>query len=206
MGYRSPVQSGPPAWLVVLAGALLVFGGYFLWSGVRNFMQSSLQAFMLPTPTSVPEAQTRQVPTLEPRFTPVPTRTPVPPCQDFVVVVDEAIVRECPSTNCAIADVRREGQVVCVLERDYVSEEWYIVDLDASQFFTSLAYMHESLMRPLNPTPTPSITNTPLPTVTPMPTQTPLPTLGATSTPDPSISPTPSPTFTASPTPPLISG
>jgi len=96
--------------------------------------------------------------------------------------------------------------VICVLERDYTDDEWFIVDLDDSQFFTTLGYMHESLLRPLNPTPTPSITNTPLPTLTPMPSNTPLPTPPPTDTPNPATPATPTPTFTPSPTPPLVSG
>lgn len=206
MTYRSPGDSGPPAWLIILVGAMLVFGGYFIWTGVRNYMRGAFETFSSPTQVAQAPLNTTDVPTLEARFTPIPTRTPVPICQDFVVTVSEAIVRECASTNCAIASTYREGAIVCVLERDYVNAEWYIVDLDSSQFFTSIAYMHESLMRPLNPTLTPSVTNTPLPTLTPAPTQTPLPTPEATATPATAVPPTVTPTFTPSPTPPLVSG
>jgi hypothetical protein len=150
-----------------------------------------------PTQAAATRLATPQAPTVEQRFTPIPTRTSVPPCQDFVVTAPEAIIRECASTNCAIAGTRREGQVVCVLQRDYENDEWYILDLDDSQFFTSPAYMHESVLRPLSPTLTPSTTSTPMPTVTPLPTRTALPTPVPTNTLDPA---------TPSPTPPLVSG
>ncbi len=206
MGYRSSGQGGPPAWLVILLGAALVFGGYFIWVGVRNYMRGAFAAITPLTPAVQTPVATGLLPTDRPRFTPVPTRTPVPACQEFRVVVTEAIVRECASTRCAVATTRREGDVVCVLQRDYTDAEWFIVDLDDSPFFTTLGYMHESLLRPLNPTPTPSITNTPLPTLTPLPSNTPLPTPVPTDTPNPATPATPTPTFTPSPTPPLVSG
>jgi hypothetical protein len=205
--YRSPQQSGPPAWLVILAAALLVFGGYFIWIGTRNYMGAGLQALIRPSPTPAavqsPEAA---LPTLSQQFTPPPSRTPIPACQEFQVIVPEAIVRECASTSCQIADTRYEGDVVCVLEPASTDPEWYVVDLDDSQFFTTLAYMHESLLRPLNPTLTPSMTMTPLPTVTPTPSRTPLPTPAPTDTPEASATATITPTFTPSPTPPLVTG
>lgn len=206
MGYRSSGQSGPPAWLVILVGAALVFGGYFIWIGVRNYMRGAFAAVTPLTPAAQTPVATGLLPTDLPRFTPVPTRTPVPPCQEFRVVVPEAIVRECASTRCAVAGTRREGEVICVLERDYMASDWFIVDLDDSQFFTTLGYMHESLLQPVNPTPTPSITSTPLPTLTPLPSNTPLPTPAPSNTPDLATPATPTPSFTPSPTPPLVSG
>ena len=172
MAYRNPGSSGPPAWLVVLVAAMIVFGGYFIYAGVRNYMASGLQGAFLAQATrsaaDTPSALDLDVTaTLDLRFTPAPSRTPVPDCQDFVVTVPEAIIRECASTNCAIKDVRHAGDVVCVLERDYVQAEWYIVDLDESRFFTDLAYMHESLMQAVNPTLTPTTTPTSEPTGTP---------------------------------------
>ena len=208
MAYRAPGEAGPPAWLIVLVAAMLVFGGYFIWTGLRTYLSGAFVSFTSPTEvaTLTVDEAAQAAPTLGQRFTPVPSRTSVPACQDFVVIVPEAIVRECASTSCAIAGTRREGAVVCVLERDYADDEWYIVDLDDSQFFTSIAYMHESLMRPLNPTLTHSITNTPLPTLTPAPSQTPLPTPQPTATPATAIPPSITPTFTPSPTPPLVTG
>ncbi|MFC1959847.1 hypothetical protein ACFLYO_03970 [Chloroflexota bacterium] len=211
MAYRSPGQSGPPAWLVILAAAMLVFGGYFIWSGVRNYMAGAFETFTVPTEIASVNSTPGLSPSPDDRFTPLPSRTPLPDCQDFLVIVPEAIVRECASTNCAIADTRHEGDTICVLQRDQSNEEWYIVDLDDSRFFTTLAYMHESLLRSLSPTATPSSTSRPLPTLTPVPTDTALPTLqpaetSPTVTPEATVPPSATPTTTPSATPPLISG
>lgn len=211
MTYRMPGQSGPPAWLIILVAAMLVFGGYFIWSGIRDYMAGTLATFIVPTEIPAENPTARPSPSPDARFTPLPSRTPIPECQDFLVTVPEAIVRECASTNCAIADTRREGDTICVLERDYTNEEWYIVDLDNSRFFTTIAYMHQSLLRSLNPTATASNTRQPLPTLTPKPTDTAQPTLPpvtteATFTPVITATPSPSATPTPSPTPPLISG
>ena len=204
MAYRNPGSSGPPAWLVVLVAAMIVFGGYFIYAGVRNYMASGLQGAFLAQATrsavdATPVLDLDVTATLDLRFTPAPSRTPVPDCQDFVITVPEAIIRECASTNCAIKDVRHSGDVVCVLERDYVQAEWYIIDLDDSRFFTDLAYMHESLMQAVNPTPTPTTTPTPQPTGTPTPADALPP--EASLTPSPSGSEVRFPTITATPTP-----
>lgn len=204
--YRMPGRSGPPAWLIILTAALLVFGGFFIWRGIQNYLRGV--EFPLSQETAAPESGTAVFDTPAPdlRFTPVPSRTPIPDCQEFEVTVPEAIIRDCASMNCLLVDVRHEGDVVCVLERDYVEEEWYIIDLDDSQFFTDVAYMHESIIRALNPTLTPSVTATAEPTLTPVPSDTPLPTPPPTDTPDAATPPTTTPTFTPSPTPPLVSG
>ncbi len=206
MSYRDPMRSGPPLWLVLLVAAMLVFGGYFVWTGVRNYLAAGMRGIAEATEVSRAAATASAPPTRDLRFTPAPTRTPVPPCQEFVVTAPEAIIRECAGLNCPVHGVVHQGDIVCVLERDYVNAEWYIIDLDESDFFTELAYMHQSVIRAANPSPTPTITMTPLPTVTPLPTSTPLPTPRPTQTPNPATPPTPTPTFTASPTPPLISG
>ncbi len=31
-------NSGPPAWIVFLAGVALIFGLYYVWLGVRDFL------------------------------------------------------------------------------------------------------------------------------------------------------------------------
>ncbi len=204
--YRMSGRSGPPAWLIILTAAMLVFGGFFIWRGVQNYLRgTALQVFQA---TENPESFTAvfATPARDPRFTPVPTRTPIPDCQDFEVTVPEAIIRECASVNCPLVDVRREGDVVCVLQPDYTEAEWYIIDLDDSQFFTDIAYMHESIIRAVNPTPTPSMTLTATPTLTPVPSETPLPTPLPTDTPGTATPPSRTPTFTPTPTPPLVSG
>ncbi len=69
----------------------------------------------------------------------------------------------------------------------------YIVDLDESRFFTDLNYMHESVMRAVNPTATPTLT----PTAAPVTPTVDLPTLAL-----PTITWTPSPAPTVSEMPP----
>ncbi len=206
MAYFDPGRRGPPAWLVFLAAGALVIGGYLIWQGLQSFLASGLRGVMEATQVAQATATAYVQPTSTLRFTPAPTWTPVPPCQPFRVTVPEAIIRECASTRCAIRDVRHEGDEVCVLERDPVNTEWYRVDLEASAFFLDLAFMHESVIRAVNPTATPSRTMTPLPTLTPVPSDTPLPTPPPTFTANPATPPTVTPTFTSSPTPPLISG
>ncbi len=201
MGYRTPGRAGPPAWLVIGVAAMLVFGVYFVWSGIRNYMVGNLQGALLAGATRAaqlsPTPGEEETSTPELRFTSAPTRTPVPDCQDFVITVPEAIIRECASTNCAIVDVRHEGDVICVLEPDYADTEWYIVDLDESRFFTDLTYMHESVMRAVNPTPTPTVT----PTAAPVTPTVEIPTIELPTLDLPTITWTPSPVQTATETP-----
>ncbi|MCY3781193.1 MAG: hypothetical protein OXG78_12845, partial [Chloroflexi bacterium] len=35
-------RSGPPSWFVILVGIAVVFGFYYLWTGLRNFMASGV--------------------------------------------------------------------------------------------------------------------------------------------------------------------
>ncbi len=193
--------SGAPAWLVLVVAVAIVFGAYYLWVGVQNYLrtgglgvvEATRQAELVVTATA---ARVRSVPTR----TPVASFTPVPPCQDFVVSVPSAIVRGQPTTRGQIVTSLSAGQTVCVLGREG-SSEWYAIDQNPRTRRVELAYMHETVIQPLNPTATPSRTPTPLPTVTPLPTLTPTlsPTPRPTDTPDPAATatPTPSPTPTA---------
>lgn len=194
--------SGTPAWLVFVVAVAVVFGAYYLWVGVQNYLrtgglgvvEATRQAELVVTATA---ARVRAVPTR----TPVPTGTPIPPCQAFVVSVPSAIVRDQPTTRGAIVTSLTAGQTVCVLERSG-SGEWYVIDQNPRTRRVELAYMHESVIRAVNPTPTPSRTPTPLPTVTPLPTLTPTlsPTPRPTDTPDPNATATPTPSATPTPT------
>jgi hypothetical protein len=68
------------------------------------------------------------------------------------------------------------------------AEDWFVIDLNFGQLFLEVGYMHESVIKPRNPTPRPSQTFTPLPTIT--------------LTPTPRFStPTPGPEVTGTPTP-----
>ena len=209
MGRHS--RSGPPALLVFLLAVALVFGVYYVWQGVQTFLRTGglgvVEATQRAEDVSTATAQ---------GFTPraafaatlLPTSTDVPPCQDFRVSVPAGIVREGPSTGSAVVTQFREGEIVCVLGRE-AGSEWYSIDLNPSTRRIELAYMHESIIEAVNPTPTPSDTLTPSNTVSPPPTVTRTPTIPPTVTPsplpsytrDPRWTNTPLPTLTPSPAP-----
>lgn len=166
----------------------LVFGGYYIWLGLRDFLETgglgiqeaTERAAIIGTATGEFEATRQAVigPTREARFA---TFTPIPPCEDFVVSVPVAIVRDMPSTAGEIVEQLPQGQTVCVLGREMHDEViWYLVDANPATRRLDAAFMREDLIEALNPTPTPSRTLTALPTVTSLPT---------TATPTPSITP-----------------
>lgn len=132
-------------------------------------MEATERAVIIATATAVRERPTSAI-------TPGPSSTPIPECQDFVVTASNARVREAPNTESNTVTSFSQGEIICVLGRDPDSE-WYTIDSDPSQFRMKLAYMHESVIQAVNPTPRPSRTPTPLPTVTPAPTDTPTATL-----------------------------
>ncbi len=196
--------------LIVLVGALFVFGGYFVWRGFLSFLddqgnitaQITREAFASATARSAP---VENLPTL---YMP-PTFTPLPPCQWFKVDVERAVYRECPSQNnrdCPIREVIPYGTELCIYSRAPGYPEWYVVELNPDGAYRDTVFIHESVIEPLHPTPTPSQTFTPLPTVTPAPTFTPSPSVPPSDTPRPSATSTPttrplSPTVPPSPTP-----
>jgi hypothetical protein len=209
---RSPARrsSGPPAWLVFLVGVALVFGLYYVWQGLQNFIRTGGMGVQEATErasivtTATADRITRAEIGLEDR-TPRPSNTPVPECQDFVVDVPNAIVREAPNSAAAIITSYNAGTTLCVLSREGDSE-WFVIDQTPGTRRLDLAYMHESVIRAVNPTPTPTITPTPLPTVTPAPTEPPTLTPSPrptqpTPTRDPGITDTPEPTIPATRTP-----
>lgn len=209
MSYRNRPQNGPPAWLVFLVGVALVFALYYLWTGLQNFLrtngggviETTARAVIVETATAERERPTPMDSTI------VPSATPIPPCLEFMVVARNAIVRESPSTNAPIVTSFFEGDSVCVIGSE---GEWYLVDSNAETRRYEIAYMHESIIRPRFPTPTPSLTVTLLPTVTLTPTYTPSATAtdGPSQTPDPrtpTATQTPTITPTPSPTPPIVS-
>lgn len=199
--------SSPPPWLVFLVGVALVFGIYYVWVGLRNFFQTSglgvieatERAVIISTATA---ERVQQVETLRP--SPRPTTTPVPACQDFEVTAPSAIVREQPSTHAAIVTSFRQGTIVCVVDH-LPDSEWYVIDANPATRRFDQAYMHESIIRAMNPTLTPSKTFTPLPSVTALPSLTPSSTSWPTpsATRDPRITDTPTPTLTPTATQPL---
>ncbi|MBN1966425.1 MAG: hypothetical protein JW910_17375, partial [Anaerolineae bacterium] len=201
-------RSGPNPLLIVLIGALVVFGGYYVWTGFLSFLedegditaQVTRAAFSTATAQAAPPSPTRYI---------VVTFTPLPPCQMFTVSVELARYRSCPSENnrdCPVRDTLPFGTEVCVYARAPENPEWYVVELNPGGAYRDIVYMHESVIKPLNPTPTPTVTFTPLPTISLTPSDTPPPTVisSPTNTPNPATPPTPTPTLTPSPTPPQI--
>jgi hypothetical protein len=174
-------RGGPPAWLVFLVGVALVFGLYYVWLGLRNFLQTgglgvmeaTERAIVIHTATAerIEEIRLSQ-PTAR------PTSTPIPACQDFVVIAPSAIVRERPSTNANIITSFSEGTVVCVVGRE-PDTEWYLVDANPRTRRFDPAYMHDSIIRALNRRPrhppVPHAQRHPLPTSTPSETAPPCP-------------------------------
>jgi hypothetical protein len=149
-------------------------GGYYLWDGLQRFMRSGGLGVSESTELAQVEAATaaQQVQRQQVTRTLIPSSTPMPECQDFRVdIVDapNAIVRAAPSASSEIVTAFPNGTIVCVLWRD-AGSAYYTIDGNPTTRRYELAYMHESVLVPLDPTPTPTASATPPPTVTPMPT------------------------------------
>jgi hypothetical protein len=189
-------------------GVALVFGVYYLWIGLRDFISSGGLGIVEATEQAIEETTATAV-QAESNFvaiTPLPTFTPLPECQDFVVVVPNAIIRASSSTTSPILDSISEGETVCVIDRA-ANADWYVIDQNPLTRRIETGYMFHNIIEALNPTPTPSKTFTPPPTITsmPSPTRTITPTPEPTDTPDPNATHTPTPTYTPSPTLPVQS-
>lgn len=208
-GYR---RSGPSPLLIIVVGALVVFGGYYVWSGFLSFLedQGDLTAQVTREAMSTATAGSVFQPPAFPTSYQLATFTPLPPCITFVVNVERAVYRECPAqdnTECPVIDVVPEGTEFCVYARVSSNPEWFVIDLNPGGAYRDIVYMHESVIEALNPTPTPTATFTPAPTITQLPSSTPTPTLppSPSHTPDPaqpSLTPMPEPSNT--PTPPHV--
>lgn len=213
---RTRSGGGPPAWFVFLIAVALIFGLYYLAQGVQNFIRTGGQGVTEATQQSVlvASATAERVTRLQTaaESTPFPSRTPVPECQQFIVSVPNAIVRDAPASGGTLLGSLNQGEEVCVLGRE-PGTDWYVIDRTPGTRRLDIAYMHETVIRAVNPTLTPSRTPTPLATVTPLPTltpsrtPTPAPTVPTatldpvdTATPLASDTPTPTPTVTPSPT------
>lgn len=207
----SRYRSGPSPVVIVIIGAILVFGGYYVWTGFIRFMESQGDITAPATQRAVTTATAQAAPFVQlPTVYNPPTFTALPPCIWFEVDVDRAVYRECPSTDddqCPVREMITYGTELCIYSRVPDNTEWYVVDLNPDGAYRDTVYIHESVVAALNPTPTITVTFTPLPTVTPLPTSTPssatpTPTQpSATPTPRPSITPLPSDSPTPSPTP-----
>lgn len=197
-------HSGPPSWFVILLGIAIVFGVYYLWLGVRTFIttgvtvvESTQQAVVGSTSTALRIREIEaNAPTLLPSFTPAPA------CQDFEVIVREAIVRAQPSTSSRIEAALPQGAIVCVIAA-LPEAEWYLIDENPLTRRLERVYMHQDIIRALYPTATPTRTNTPAPTRTPTQTHTPAPI--ATLPPVTRTQPPPPPSATPAPPPASVS-
>ncbi|MBC7812174.1 MAG: SH3 domain-containing protein [Burkholderiales bacterium] len=209
-------NDGPPRLIVFMAAIGVVFGVYYLGIGIRNFLRSgglgvievTQQADVITTATAV-RSTLASLP--QANASPRPTSTPLPACMDFIVTAGSAIVRDGPSTNAAIVTQLNNGETVCVLGRaeGENNAEWYLIDNNPESRRLEAAYMHESIISPVNPTPRPSITPTRLPTITDTPTT--LPTITQTRPPstqtptrDSDVPDTPTATLSPTPTIPMI--
>lgn len=189
-------RQGPGPLMTTLLAAVLVFGGYFLYMGTRKYIEQDYQSDQRATETAVINQTEIAIQQATRSFMPFPTSTRVPDCEMFEVETDSAWVRECPSFECRGRDRFFQGQEICVLGlatdfEFFDASEWYKIDMNFGESYLDVAYMHESVIRPANPTPRPSATFTPLPTITPLPTTELSPTPTSTPTnPPPTITPT----------------
>lgn len=190
MGYGSRQGNGPPSWFVFLLGVALIFGGYYLWINFQDYVRSGGLSVSQATAVSQQQAEAtavRQVTVIAELPTRRPSATPKPPCQDFSVSANTAIMRQQPSTNSTNLGVLSSGAVVCVLSSVDGDDSftWYMIDRDPITQLIETGYMREDVIRPENPTPTPSDTPLPAPSITAILT----PTLAPQQTPPPSITP-----------------
>lgn len=179
---------GLPPWLVFITAIALVFGAYYLWTGIRDFIRAGGLGVIEATQRAeiIASATLNRAATITqaaPEITIRPSPTPLPPCQDFAVVPTVAIIRERPSTASAIVEQIPLGTIVCVLSREPApNDDWYLIDVQPRTRRLDAGYMRDDLIEAVNPTPTPSKTVPPPPTVTPLP---------VTPTSRPSLTPTP---------------
>jgi hypothetical protein len=176
-------NSGPPAWIVFLAGVALVFGLYYVWIGVRDFLangpaplNATQQAQQQLTAVFEQAANQSALPTARPTLTPMPT------CQRYTVRVEEVNVRAGPDVSADFIEKRLQGTEICVmgLEGDTT---WFLIDMDPESRGIDAGYIRSDLLEAANPSPTPSLTVPPAPTITLTPSHTPTATPTITNTP-----------------------
>lgn len=202
-------QKGPSSVTIILMAMAMVFGGYFLWTGFMTWVDEGSEESRIAQRTQVSEASATAYSIFNrPTLAVFPSITPIPACEFFVVKGPQsAFVRECPSSNCKEVGYVDANVSVCVIGRGDDAQynrpqEWFKVLLRPDDILPEITYMHQSVLRSLNPTATPTATFEPLPTVTRTPTPTEFPTI-PTDTPDPrtpSLTPSPRPTVMPSAT------
>lgn len=170
MGYVSRHPGGPPAWFVFIVGVAFVFGLYYVWSGLRQFIEEGGR--LSPTEQAIRDMTA----TMEERTslelappTRRPTLTPVPECQEFVVDTQIVNVREQPGTEYASLEQLPWNTAVCVLYLE-PGTDWFLIDRDTATRRIEPGYIRSDLLKALNPTITPTATALPPPSITPTPT------------------------------------
>lgn len=165
-------RGSQPTWLIILVAVALVFAAWYLWQGAQDFLRSGGLGVREVTQQAREQASAtvRRQLTRSVQLAPPPTRTPMPACQPFVVVVPEAIVRAAPSADARIVGALFDGDEVCVIFPSPEDPDWMLVDEEPRSRRIESVYVHRSLLRALAPTATPFDTPTPLSTITPGPT------------------------------------
>ena len=169
--YPRSSEGGTPVWLVAAIGIILVIGVYFVWSGLTSFMSAhgNINAQVTVLAANATQTEIQLAIDLATPI-PIPTKTPMRPCQDFKVSAPIAIVRDCARANCPTREAKlSQGALVCVYGTAPESTSWYQVNMRPTGIFPDIAYMSRDVLYALNPTPYPSRTYTPLPSVTPLP-------------------------------------
>ena len=147
-------RGSQPAWLIMLIAAALVFAGWYLWQGLQTYLRSGGLGVQEAVQQAEQQASATVIRALTSTviFAPPPTRTPIPECQPFVVVVKEAIVRTEPSREARIKRALFEGDEVCVIAPASTNPDWLLVDEEPRSRRIESVYMHRSLIRAVNPT------------------------------------------------------
>lgn len=171
MGYSSRRGDGPPAWFLFIIAIALVFGGYYLLTNFRQYMAAGGLSIAEATRVSLQQATATEMRLAGIAMdlpTPRPTNTPRPACELFEVSANSGIMRQQPTTAAPLVATLTQGTEVCVLGREQGGDgfTWYLIDRDPVTQRIETGYMREDILRPINPTPTPSDTALPAPTIT----------------------------------------
>src|SRR4051812_25852333 len=125
-----------PGWVVVVAGLLLVFGGYYIWRGVIAFFESNGN-ITAPSTRAVAEKQTPtdsqdDLSTMD--FSqPIPGAPTQRVCQDFRVSVIRARVRGCPKDTCETISTPGQGTKICVYGPVPQAPDWYEINVSPDE-------------------------------------------------------------------------
>lgn len=189
--YHNP---GPSTPFVIVAAIATVISCILVWLASVQFLGPVLGSDATAT------RQAQQAVISQPTFDLGPSPTPIPVCQKFMVNVDRTTLRMCPDRECEARQLVSYGQELCVYgavaadDRYPEATAWLQVDINAEGIIRDFVYIHQGVVKAMNPTATPTRTFTPLPTITLTPTlRHTLTPLIPTDTPTPLASLTPTP-------------